>query len=460
MPKSRKNQPAMSKKPRTETPPELEDAIAPELAEGETPTGTPNPGTYVVSEADTASGASSAREDNFVTPLPVVPAPTGKTSKAPAANSTPEPAPRLVDTADLLFSHSCVHSPGTISAEVGRGRAAHLRRRLDKLHRETLLGLHPEARSTSPPRPGTSRSEIRSTSPPRPGASSGQALTTAQLAQIKGYLQDQQLVLEDKGNGNAIAMAKPPAVTPPLFTLPLLPLYQSAFRNHFEGVPCKILRLSSSRYVILYLATYNRQCPLNCGIGPCDPANLFQHLAKEHPSALLLQCPTPGCGSSFFGVHQLFYHLLRAHDPTNNPLAPFIDNRLRICPYGGCSQDTRYTATRGGEHGSALSSHLSKNHQQSLATCNCGKEQFNAIRLLHHLWDSFPEITALYRRVELLLNDIRDITLTKGQLLTPSIPMSTALDVRTVDFNCKGLPNEIEFIDVPRRSTSVQAQRL
>ena len=52
----------MPKKPRTETPPlaELEDAIAPELAEGETPTGTPNPGTYVVSEADTASGASSA----------------------------------------------------------------------------------------------------------------------------------------------------------------------------------------------------------------------------------------------------------------------------------------------------------------------------------------------------------------------------------------------------------------
>ena len=57
MPKSRKSQPAMPKKPRTETPPlaEIEDAIAPELAEGETPT----PGTYVVSEADTASGASS-----------------------------------------------------------------------------------------------------------------------------------------------------------------------------------------------------------------------------------------------------------------------------------------------------------------------------------------------------------------------------------------------------------------
>ena len=59
MPKSRKSQPA--KKPRTEAPPpaELEDAIAPELAEGETPAGTPTPSTYVVSEADTASGASS-----------------------------------------------------------------------------------------------------------------------------------------------------------------------------------------------------------------------------------------------------------------------------------------------------------------------------------------------------------------------------------------------------------------
>ena len=267
MPKSRKSQPAMSKKPRTETPPpaELEDAIAPELAEDETPTGTPNPGTYVVSEADTASasGASSAGEDNFVTPLPVVPAPTGKTSKAPAADSTPEPAPRLVDTANLLLAPSF----GTIAAEVARGRAAHLRRRLDELHKETLAGLHPEPRSTSPPRPGTSRPAIRSTSPPRPGAPSGQALTAAQLAQIKGYLQDQQLVLEDKGNRIAIATAKPPAVTLPLFTLPLLPLSQSAFRNHFEGVPCKILRLSLSRYVILYLATYNRQCPLNCGKG-------------------------------------------------------------------------------------------------------------------------------------------------------------------------------------------------
>ena len=72
MPKSsRKSQP--SKKLRSETPPptELEDAITPELAEGETSAGTPTPSTYLVSEADTASGTSSAGEDNFVTPLPV-----------------------------------------------------------------------------------------------------------------------------------------------------------------------------------------------------------------------------------------------------------------------------------------------------------------------------------------------------------------------------------------------------
>ena len=44
MPKSRKSQPAMLKKPPTETPPldqtELEDAITSEIAEGETPAGT------------------------------------------------------------------------------------------------------------------------------------------------------------------------------------------------------------------------------------------------------------------------------------------------------------------------------------------------------------------------------------------------------------------------------------
>ena len=107
-----------------------------------------------------------------------------------------------------------------------------------------------------------------------------------------------------------------------------------------------------------------------------------------------------------------------------------------------------------------MSAHLNRTHQQSLATCSCGPEQFDAIKLLHHLWDSFPEVSALFHRVELLLRDIRNITRTKGQLLTQSIPMSTALDVRKVNFNCKGLPNEIDFIDIPRRETSVQAQRL
>ena len=191
MPKSRKSQPAMLKKPRTKTPPlaELEDAITSEIAEGETPTGTPTPDTYVVSEAEPVSVAISAGEDTFVTPLLVVPAPKGKTPKLPVAAPTPEPAPRLVDTANLLFAHS----PGTISSDVARGRAAHLRRRLDEAHRETLLGLRPETRATSPPRPGAQ----------------SQALTAAQLVQIKGYLQDQQLVLEDRGNGLTVATARP-----------------------------------------------------------------------------------------------------------------------------------------------------------------------------------------------------------------------------------------------------------
>ena len=50
---------------------EPEDAIAPELVEDETPAETPDPGTYVVSEVDTASasGASSAGEDVFITCL-------------------------------------------------------------------------------------------------------------------------------------------------------------------------------------------------------------------------------------------------------------------------------------------------------------------------------------------------------------------------------------------------------
>ena len=66
MPKSnRKTQ--LPKKLRSESPPpELEDAVAPEFTEGEASAETPTPGTYVVSEADTASGTSSATEDNFI----------------------------------------------------------------------------------------------------------------------------------------------------------------------------------------------------------------------------------------------------------------------------------------------------------------------------------------------------------------------------------------------------------
>ena len=151
MPKSRKSQPASNKKPRTETPPpdqvEVEDAITSDVAEVETPVGTPTSATYVVSDAETVSGASSAGEDSFVTPLPVVPAPRGQTPKAPSATPAPEPTPKVVDTANFLFAHS----PGTIPSDIARGRAAHLRRRLDEAHRETLQGLRPEARCTSPP---------------------------------------------------------------------------------------------------------------------------------------------------------------------------------------------------------------------------------------------------------------------------------------------------------------------
>ena len=177
MPKNRKVQPTVTKKPRTETPPapvEVEDALmAQEAADTETSVETPTSATYVVSDAETASGASSAGEDTFVTPLPVpvVPAPRGKAANSPVATPTAEPAPRLVDTANLLFTHS----PGTISSDIARGRGAQLRRRLDEAHRETLRGLQPEARSTSPPRPGTQ----------------GQALSVAQVLQIQGYLQDQ-----------------------------------------------------------------------------------------------------------------------------------------------------------------------------------------------------------------------------------------------------------------------------
>ena len=185
--------------------------------------------------------------------------------RLPPARS-PEPAPRLVDTANLLFAH--VPGPETISFDVARGRAAHLRRRLDELHKETILGLQPESR------PGAPRSAVRSTSPPRPGTSSSQALTAAywsaspcqpgkslssaltadQLSQIKAYLQGQQLLPEDRSREKAPTPARPAAEQSQTdFTIPLLPSYRIAFRNHFEGVTCKILRLNSARYVILYI---------------------------------------------------------------------------------------------------------------------------------------------------------------------------------------------------------------
>ena len=246
-----------------------------------------------------------------------------------------------------------------------------------------------------------------------------------------------------------------------LFTIPLLTSYRIAFRNHFEGVTCKILRLNSAKYLILYIATYSKKCPLNCGKGPCDPETYDQHLAKEHPSAILLQCPVGGCGAAFFSVHQFLYHFLRAHGTSQNPLASFISNRLRNCPYGGCPSGTGYHIRQGSEtSGSTLAAHLAKEHRQSLAVCNCGPESFDALKLIHHLWDSYPEISSIYRRVEWFLQDVRNITRTKGSLLTQSIPVSTALDIRCVDFNCKGLPNEVEFIDLPRRETRVQAQAL
>ena len=198
MPKSnRKTQ--LPKKLRSESPPpELEDAVAPELTEGKASAGTPTPSTYVVSEADTASGTSSATEDNFIPPLPVVPAPKGKAPATSSPAPPPEPAPRLVDTANLLFAHSPKQD---ITFDTARGRAAHLRRRLDELHQETLQGLKPEhrpgtsrptARPTSPPRPGTSASPAVTPQWITPGATLSAALTEEQLEQIKRYLQGQQ----------------------------------------------------------------------------------------------------------------------------------------------------------------------------------------------------------------------------------------------------------------------------
>ena len=161
-----------------------------------------------------------------------------------------------MDTANLLFAH--VPGTKTITFDVARGRAAHLRRRLDDLHKETVLGLKQE------PRPGTSRPAVRPNSPPRPGTSTDQALTAAhwswpvarsaspchpgvtlssaltasQLTQIKAYLQGQQLLPEDRSNEETPASASTPASTSAkpaaeplsrdLFNLPLLPSYRNA----------------------------------------------------------------------------------------------------------------------------------------------------------------------------------------------------------------------------------------
>ena len=208
MPKSnRKTQ--LPKKLRSESPPpELEDAVAPELTEGEASAGTPTPSTYVVSEADTASGTSSA-EDNFIPPLPVVPAPKGKAPATSPPTSLPEPAPRLVDTANLLFAHS---PRPDITFETARGRAAHLRRRLDELQQETPPGLklvqgpgisRPAARPTSPPRPGASSSPTVNPHWITPSATLSAALSEEQLEQIKRYLQGQQLLPKDRSQEGA-----------------------------------------------------------------------------------------------------------------------------------------------------------------------------------------------------------------------------------------------------------------
>ena len=55
---------------------------------------------------------------------------------------------------------------------VARGGAAPLKVRIDRAHLETLRGLKPGSQPLSPPSPGTN----------------GDALSTAQLQQIQGYL--------------------------------------------------------------------------------------------------------------------------------------------------------------------------------------------------------------------------------------------------------------------------------
>ena len=175
--------------------------------------------------------------------------------------------------------------------------------------------------------------------------------------------------------------------------LPLLPAYRTALRNHFKGVTSKLLKLTPTKYIVLYLATYNQKCPINCDKGPCTPETYQQHLAKEHPSAILLQCPTAGCGSSFYGVHQLFHHLLKAHDPRNNLLTKFIYTNFRLCPYG-CSADNRHPTIIPGNQNASLDVPLLGHHPTSRIPYNCGPAQLDALKLLHHLWDAFPGSSA------------------------------------------------------------------
>ena len=261
MPKNRKAQVAAPKKPRTgELPVEVEDEI---LASETTGVGPSTSGTYVVSEAETASGASSVDEDSFITPLPVP-----------------------VDAANLLFNPPA----GSIHPDMIRVRTDQLRERVEQTCQAALQGINP--RPDTPPRPGTQT----------------ETLSAAQLQQIREYLQNQEIPAEDRATqSRAPAPTTPPqpgtAAPAKLFTLPLLPTYRSAFINHFEGVTSKILKLSPTKYIVLYLAIYNQRCPLNCGKTPIKPEDYREHLVAVHPSALLLQCPAFGCGSSFFGAH-------------------------------------------------------------------------------------------------------------------------------------------------------------
>ena len=84
------------------------------------------------------------------------------------------------------------------------------------------------------------------------------------MEQIKRYLQGQQLLPKDRSHEVASTSAKsnPDPSQDDLFTIPLLTSYRIAFRNHFEGVTCKILRLNSAEYMILYIATYGKQLSL------------------------------------------------------------------------------------------------------------------------------------------------------------------------------------------------------